>query len=109
MKPTYSYEQYADCLSSGEVDAVYIALPNNMHRAYSEAAARAGIHLLCEKPMAMDQSECEAMIAEVEKSQVKLMIAYRLHFERGNLQAVEWVNSGRLANHESLIRPFRSK
>src|ERR1700758_5341797 len=41
---TYSYEQYADCLDSGEIDAVYIALPNNMHKAYAEAAARAGIH-----------------------------------------------------------------
>jgi predicted dehydrogenase len=95
-KLTYSYEQYADCLASGEIDAVYVALPNNMHRAYTEAAAQAGIHVLCEKPMAMNESECEAMIAEVERSRVKLMIAYRLHFERGNLQAVEWVNSGKI-------------
>ncbi len=67
-----------------------------MHRAYTEAAARAGVHVLCEKPMAMNESECEAMIAEVERARVKLMIAYRLHFERGNLQAVEWVNSGKI-------------
>ena len=46
--------------------------------------------------MAMNESECEAMIAEVERARVKLMIAYRLHFERGNLQAVEWVNSGKI-------------
>ena len=39
VKLTYSYEQYADCLASGEIDAVYVALPNNMHRAYTEAAA----------------------------------------------------------------------
>ncbi len=96
VKLKYSYERYADCLASGEIDAVYIALPNNMHRAYTEAAARAGVHVLCEKPMAMNESECEAMIAEVERARVKLMIAYRLHFERGNLQAVEWVNSGKI-------------
>ncbi len=96
VKLTYSYEQYGDCLASGEIDAVYIPLPNNMHRAYTEAAARAGVHVLCEKPMAMNESECEAMIAEVERARVKLMIAYRLHFERGNLQAVEWVNSGKI-------------
>ena len=57
VKLTYSYEQYGDCLASGEIDAVYIALPNNMHRAYTEAAARAGVHVLCEKPMAMNESE----------------------------------------------------
>lgn len=93
VKHTYFYEQYADCLASGEIDAVYIGLPNHMHRAYAEAAARAGVHVLCEKPMALDETECEAMIAEAEKSNIKLMIAYRLHFERGNMQAVEWVSS----------------
>jgi glucose-fructose oxidoreductase len=50
---TYSYQQYSKCLESGEVDAVYIALPNHMHRAYTEAAAGAGVHVLCEKPMAV--------------------------------------------------------
>lgn len=96
VKHTYSYEEYADCLGSGEIDAVYIGLPNHMHRAYAEAAAQAGVHVLCEKPMAMDETECESMIAEAERSKVKLMIAYRLHFERGNLQAVEWVKSGKI-------------
>lgn len=93
---TYAYEQYADCLESGEIDAVYIGLPNHMHRAYSEAATRAGIHVLCEKPMAMDELECGSMVEEAEKAGVKLMIAYRLHFERGNLQAIQWVNSGKI-------------
>jgi predicted dehydrogenase len=46
---TYTYEQYDDCLNSGETDAVYIALPNNMQREYSERAAMAGVHVLCEK------------------------------------------------------------
>lgn len=92
----YSYESYAECLSSGEVDAVYIALPTGMHRAYAQSAAEAGIHVLCEKPMAFDEIECEGMIGAAEKSGVKLMIAYRLHFERANLQAVDVVNSGRI-------------
>jgi predicted dehydrogenase len=96
VEHTYLYEQFADCLKSGEVDAVYIALPNNMHRAYTEAAAQAGIHSLCEKPMGFDETECEAMIAAAENAHVKLMIAYRLHFERGNLQAVDIVNSGKI-------------
>jgi predicted dehydrogenase len=92
----YSYEHFADCLRSGEIDAVYIALPNNLHRSYVEAAAQAGIHVLCEKPMAFDEIECAAMIAATDEAKVKLMIAYRLHFERGNLQAVAVVNSGKI-------------
>ena len=103
---TYSYEQYADCLASGAIDAVYIALPNHMHRAYAEAAARAGIHILCEKPMAFEEAECEAMIAEAERAKVKLMIAYRLHFERGNLRAIQVVNSGKIGEPRIFTSSF---
>ena len=49
-KYNYSYEQYAECLASGEIDAVYIALPNHMHRAYTEAAARAGSTFCAKSP-----------------------------------------------------------
>ena len=67
-----------------------------MHRQYTEAAANAGIHVLCEKPMAVTAKECEAMIRAAEKSRVKLMIAYRLHFEEANLEAIEILQSGKL-------------
>jgi predicted dehydrogenase len=92
----YSYDEYDDCLRSGAVDAVYIALPNNLHREYAVRAARAGIHVLCEKPMALTESECMAMIRAAERNRIKLMIAYRLHFEEANLKAVELVRSGKL-------------
>ena len=92
---TYSYEQYADCLADG-IDAVYIALPNSMHRAYAEGAARAGVHVLCEKPMAVNEQECEAIMDAAEKATTKLMIAYRLHFERGNLSVIESIRQGRI-------------
>jgi len=98
VERTYSYEQFGDCLKSGEVDAVYIALPNSMHRAYTDAAAQAGIHILCEKPMALNETDCDAMIAATDEVHVKLMIAYRLHFERGNLNAVKMVNSGKIGD-----------
>lgn len=62
----YSYDQYDECLSSGQIDAVYIALPNNMHREYTVRAARAGVHVLCEKPMAVTEDECEEMIRAAE-------------------------------------------
>jgi predicted dehydrogenase len=92
---TYSYEQYADCLADG-IDAVYIALPNAMHRAYAEGAARAGVHVLCEKPMAVTEQECEAIIDAAERAKIKLMIAYRLHFERGNLSVIETIQQGKI-------------
>lgn len=96
IQHTYSYDQYEDCLNSGEVDAVYIALPNHLHREYTVRAANAGIHILCEKPMAVTVDECEAMIQAAKDNHVKLMIAYRLHLEEANLQAVEIVQSGKL-------------
>src|SRR5437667_5618999 len=73
---TYPYEDYDECLRSGEIDAVYIALPNSMHREYTIRAAQAGIHVLCEKPMAVTSQDCKDMIRACVESNVKLMIAY---------------------------------
>src|SRR5690349_14197521 len=53
----YTYEQYDECVRSGKIDAVYIALPNHLHRSYTERAARAGVHVLCEKPMAVTEED----------------------------------------------------
>src|SRR3954471_20193724 len=92
----YSYEEYEQCLQSGLVDAVYIALPNHLHREYSERAARAGIHVLCEKPMAVTEEDCRSMIRTAEEHEVKLMVAYRLHFEEANLKAIDLVQTGKL-------------
>ena len=96
LEKTYSPEEFDDCLTSGQIDAVYIALPNNQHCEYSTRAAEAGIHVLCEKPMAVTTDECYKMIHAAETSNVKLMIAYRLHFEETNLKAIETVQSGQI-------------
>ncbi|HTF87877.1 MAG TPA: Gfo/Idh/MocA family oxidoreductase [Planctomycetota bacterium] len=93
---TYDYEQYDECLASGEVDAVLIALPNSMHREYAVRAAIAGVHILCEKPLAVTEDECEAIILAAAENNVKLMTAYRLHFEAANLRAIEIVRGGKL-------------
>ncbi len=96
VKARFSYDQFDECLGSGLVDAVYIALPNHLHREYSERAARAGVHVLCEKPMAVTEEDCLAMIRAAEENAVKLMVAYRLHFEEANLKAIDLVQGGRL-------------
>ncbi len=93
---TLGYEDYDNLLRSGSIDAVYIALPNSMHKDYSVRAARAHVHVLCEKPMADSVAECEEMIRAAEENSVKLMIAYRLHFEPANLKAVEMIQAGEI-------------
>ena len=93
---TGTYDDYDALLRSGEIDAVYIALPNHMHCDYTVRAAQAGIHVLCEKPMAVTEAECKKMIQACDKHRVKLMIAYRLHFEKANLSAIEVVRSGKI-------------
>ena len=67
---TYSYDEYDTCLASGDVDAVYIALPNTLHREYTVRAARRGVHVLCEKPLATTEAECRAMIDACRRSGV---------------------------------------
>jgi glucose-fructose oxidoreductase len=94
----FSYAQYDECLGSGEVDAVYIALPNHLHREYGVRAAQSGVHVLCEKPMAVTEDDCLAMIGAAEENKVKLMVAYRLHFEEANLKAIDLVQSGKLGD-----------
>jgi glucose-fructose oxidoreductase len=94
VEKTFSYEQYDECLK--HVDAVYIALPNSEHCEYAVRAARAKVHVLVEKPMAVTEEECEQMIRAAREGGVKLMVAYRLHFERANLEAGEVARSGRL-------------
>jgi predicted dehydrogenase len=93
---TCGYDGVDELFASGEIDAVYIALPNDMHKEYTMRAARAGLHVLCEKPMAVNTSECEEMIRATREANVKLMIAYRLHFERANLEAAKLARTGKL-------------
>lgn len=98
IQKTYSYDEYETCLNSGEIDAVYIALPNHLHPEYTARAAQAGIHVLCEKPMTVTPEEAEQMIQVCRENNVKLMIAYRLHLEEANLQAIEVIKSGKIGD-----------
>ncbi len=94
LEHTFRYGEYDSALK--EVDAVYIVLPNHLHHEYTVRAAAAGVHVICEKPMADNEKECKAMIEAAAKNNVKLMIAYRLHFEESNLEAIQKAQSGKL-------------
>ena len=88
------YDGLDALLAAGDIDAVYVAVPNDVHAQMTLVAARHGVHVLCEKPMAPTEAECMQMIRACSQRRVKLMVAYRLHFETANLIAVEVARGG---------------
>jgi predicted dehydrogenase len=97
-KNIYNYDNFDDIKDNKDVDIVYIVLPNGMHAEYTIRAAKAGKHVLCEKPMANTVEECQSMIDACKEANVKLMIAYRCHYEPFNLDAIERIRKGELGN-----------
>lgn len=100
-----SYDELERVLEESQADVAYIATPNTLHRGLVERVAKANVHILCEKPMATSVADCEAMIRAAEENGVKLMIAYRLHFEEANLKAIEAIKSGKIGE----VRAFTSE
>jgi glucose-fructose oxidoreductase len=96
VRHAVDYADYDALLRSGDVDAVYVASPNRAHADHAVRAANARIHVLCEKPMATSEAECARMIEAADGNGVKLMIAYRLHFEPANLAAIKAIQQGKL-------------
>jgi len=102
----YSYENYDSIASNKDIDAVYIALPNNMHADYTIRAAKAGKHVLCEKPMATSVEDCQAMIDACKQATKKLMIAYRCQYEPTNLRAIGMIRNGKLGTVQLIESTF---
>ena len=102
----YTYETYDRLRENKDVDAVYVGLPNSMHREYTVRAAKMGKHVLCEKPMAISSAECSAMIDACRTAGVKLMIAYRVHYEPTHLAAQQLIQSGALGTLQSFEGSF---
>jgi predicted dehydrogenase len=102
----YTYDTYDRLRDNKDVDAVYIGLPNSMHREYTLRGAKAGKHVLCEKPMAISSAECREMIDGCKKANVKLMIAYRIHYEPTHLEAKRLIDSGAIGQLQSFEGSF---
>ncbi len=83
-RSVYDYQTYDQLRDNPDVDVIYIILPNGMHAEYTVRGARAGKHILCEKPMANSSAECREMIEACEKAGRHLMIAYRIQYEPHN-------------------------
>src|SRR3954451_23803703 len=80
-KNIYNYQNYDSIKDNPDVDVIYIVLPNGMHAEYTIRGAKAGKHILCEKPMSNLVKECQDMILSFEQAGKKLMIAYRIQYE----------------------------
>ena len=93
-----SYPHWRDLVRDGEVQAVYVATPVHLHAEQTIAAAEAGKHVLCEKPMAMDVSECDRMIAACRTSGVTLGVAYYRRFYPAVLRVKQLVDAGAIGD-----------
>src|SRR5246127_1572468 len=102
----YNYENFDEIAHNPAIDAVYVAFPNPMHAEYTIRAAKAGKHVLCEKPMATNVADCEKMIAACKAANVKLMIAYRCHYEPTNLRAIQLIRDGALGQVQAVQSAF---
>jgi predicted dehydrogenase len=90
------YKDYDKLAAMSDVQSVYIALPNNLHAEYTVRAARAGKHVLCEKPMANSLAECKQMIEACRKAGRQLMIAYRSQYESLDRALVKMIRDKKL-------------
>jgi predicted dehydrogenase len=80
-KNVYNYQTFDHIADNKEIDIIYVVLPNSMHHEFVIRAAKAGKHVICEKPVAISTVECQQMIDACKKANVKFSIGYRLHFE----------------------------
>jgi predicted dehydrogenase len=102
----FHYRDYNACLDNPEVEAVYIATNNGTHADFALAAAAAGKHIICEKPMATSVADCQQMIDASRAHDVRLMIAYRKYFEPAARELKKLVASGKLGRLKLIHSTF---
>jgi predicted dehydrogenase len=90
----YSYDTVAEIKNNKDIDAVYVITPNALHKEHTVAVAKAGKHVICEKPMAISSQEGKEMIAACKTAGVRLLIGYRMHFEANTLDVVKRQRAG---------------
>lgn len=102
----YGYEEYAACLANPEVDAIYVATPQGEHARLTVQAARAGKHVLCEKPLAATVEQSALMVDACRKHHVSLMTAYRKYFEPGARFLKRLIQDGSLGRIDVIHTSF---
>lgn len=82
----YNYQNFDEIKNNKDIDVVYVVLPNSMHKEFVIKAAKAGKHVIVEKPMAITVNDCQAMIDACKNANVQLAVGYRLHTEPTHLE-----------------------
>lgn len=95
-KNCYNYENFDAIKNNPDIDAVYLITPNSLHMPHALRVAAAGKHVICEKPMALNEKEGKQMVAACNKANVKLLVGYRMHFEPKTLEIIRMRNAGEL-------------
>jgi len=99
----YSYETFDRIIDDPGVDIVYVVTPNSSHRHFTERAAKAGKHVVCEKPMATTVADAEAMVRACKAAGRKLMIGYRSRFQPHNVEAIRLARGGAVGPLRTLV------
>jgi len=85
-KNIYNYQNFDEIINNKDIDLVYVILPNSMHKDFVVRSAKAGKHVITEKPMAITVAECEEMIKACNDNKVQLAVGYRLHYEPTHME-----------------------
>ncbi|HET9053295.1 MAG TPA: Gfo/Idh/MocA family oxidoreductase, partial [Cyclobacteriaceae bacterium] len=93
-KNCYNYENFDAIRNNPDIDAVYIITPNALHKEEAIRVAKAGKHVICEKPMSINAADGQQMVDACKKANVKLLIGYRMHLEANTLEIVRMRNEG---------------
>lgn len=101
-----AYDSYEKLLADGEIDAVYIPLPNHLHKEWVIKAAEHGKHVLCEKPAALDEKEAQEMIDACRENDVLFMEAFMYHFHPQHEKAREIIGSGEIGGVKLMRAAF---
>ncbi len=93
-KNCYNYENFDQIKDNPDIDAVYIITPNALHKSQAMRVAKAGKHVICEKPMAINERDGKQMVAACKLANVKLLVGYRMHFEPKTLEIIRMRKGG---------------
>jgi predicted dehydrogenase len=93
-KNCYNYQDFDKIRDNPDIDAVYVITPNALHRDQVIRVAKAGKHVICEKPMSVNAADAQQMVDACKKEKVKLLIGYRMHFEPKTLEIIRMRNAG---------------
>ena len=105
-KNLYRYDQIERLKDNPDIDFVHVVTPNGLHAEHCIAAAKAGKHVICEKPMATTAADCEAIIAACKEAGVLLATSYRLHWEPHHLKMMELAKDPEIGSVQSIFTEF---